>query len=61
LERAVTSKLLTVSEVAVLLGQKERTIRDCWRHWGLKAYRIGRSLRFREAEVLRWLDGQAEL
>jgi excisionase family DNA binding protein len=51
-------RLLTVDEAAALLGQKPRALRTQWRSWGLKGYRIGRSLRFRRSEVLAWLESR---
>jgi hypothetical protein len=32
---------------------------DQWRQWGLKGYKIGKHLRFREREIDQWIDGQA--
>ena len=28
----------------------------CWRQWGLRGYRVGRYLRFRERHVEEWLQ-----
>jgi excisionase family DNA binding protein len=52
--------MLNSREVGELLGVPERTVRACHKEWGLKAYRIGRGLRFREREVQAWIDLQAE-
>jgi len=41
------------------LGVPERSVRDKWRAWGLQAYRIGKHLRWRERDVLAWIDRQA--
>jgi excisionase family DNA binding protein len=56
-----SNRLLSSVEVGELLGLPERTIRARWRDWGLPAHRIGRALRFRERDVLAWIDRQAEL
>jgi excisionase family DNA binding protein len=53
--------LLSSVEVGELLGFPERTIRARWRDWGLPAHWIGRALRFRERDVLAWIDRQVEL
>lgn len=52
--------MLTSTEVGEMLALPERTIRAQWREWGLPAYRIGRALRFRERDVLAWIERQAE-
>lgn len=46
-----SNKLLTVTEVSQLLNVPRATVYDCWRSWGLEAYRIGKHLRFRERHV----------
>lgn len=50
-----SNRLLTVDEVAAYLGVPKKTIYGCWQEWGLKAYKIGRHLRFRERHVEEWL------
>jgi excisionase family DNA binding protein len=52
--------LLTSAEVGVILKLPERTIRAQWRDWGLQAFRIGRALRWRERDVMAWIERQAE-
>jgi excisionase family DNA binding protein len=52
--------MLTSVEVGCMLKLPERTIRACWKEWGLQAYRIGRAVRFRERDVLAWIEKQAE-
>ena len=51
-----SNRLLRASEVGELLDLPERTVRACWREWGLKAYRIGRALRFRERDLMAYID-----
>jgi excisionase family DNA binding protein len=53
-----SNRLLTVDEVADFLGVPKKTVYACWRDWGLKAYKVGRHLRFRQRHVEDWLDRQ---
>jgi excisionase family DNA binding protein len=55
-----SNRLLSSTEVGELLGLPERTVRAQRQEWGLQAYRIGRALRFRERDVMAWIDRQAE-
>ncbi len=50
--------MLTATQVAALLGGdiSARTVRAYWRTWNLQAYRIGKHLRWRQADVLAWID-----
>jgi excisionase family DNA binding protein len=50
--------MLSARDVAELLAVPERTVRDKWRTWGLPAYRIGKHLRWKERDVLSWIDRQ---
>jgi excisionase family DNA binding protein len=50
--------LLTVDELAAYLGVPKKTVYGCWRSWGLRGYRVGRHLRFRERHVEEWLQNQ---
>ncbi|HEY3505782.1 MAG TPA: helix-turn-helix domain-containing protein [Actinocatenispora sp.] len=53
-----SNRLLSVDEVADLLGVSSRTVHARWRDWGLPGYRIGRYLRFRERHLDDWIDHQ---
>jgi excisionase family DNA binding protein len=53
-----SNRMLSIRDLAELLGISERTVRDQWRTWGLTGYRIGRHLRFREREIHAWIDSQ---
>jgi excisionase family DNA binding protein len=53
-----SNRLLSAREVAAILGVPERTVRDKWRTWGLLAYRIGKHLRWKERDLLAWIDRQ---
>ena len=50
--------LLSVEELAAYLGVPKKTVYGCWRQWGLRGYRVGRHLRFRERHVEEWLQNQ---
>ena len=55
-----TYKLLTPAEVAELLGVRESTIYQ-WTHQGFIPHvKLGRFVRFREADIARWLDERSE-
>jgi excisionase family DNA binding protein len=53
-----SNRLLTVDELAANLGVPKKTVYGCWRAWGLRGYRVGRYLRFRERHVEDWLRNQ---
>ncbi|HEY2265352.1 MAG TPA: helix-turn-helix domain-containing protein [Streptosporangiaceae bacterium] len=53
-----SNRLLTVDELAALLGVPKKTVYGCWRQWSLRGYRAGRYLRFRERHVEEWLRNQ---
>jgi excisionase family DNA binding protein len=51
-----SNRLLSVDELAAYLGVPKKTVYGCWRQWGLRGYRVGRYLRFRERHVEQWLQ-----
>jgi excisionase family DNA binding protein len=51
-----SNRLLSVEELAAYLGVPKKTVYGCWRQWGLRDYRVGRYLRFRERHVEEWLQ-----
>jgi len=51
-----SNRLLSVEELAAYLGVPKKTVYGCWRQWGLRSYRVGRYLRFRERHVEEWLQ-----
>ena len=53
-----SNRLLSVGELAAYLGVPKKTVYGCWRQWGLRGYRVGRHLRFRERHVEEWLRNQ---
>ena len=53
-----SNRLLSVDELAAYLGVPKKTVYGCWRAWGLRGYRVGRYLRFRERHVEEWLRNQ---
>ena len=54
-----SNKMLSVQDLAAMLAVPVDTVYDQWRQWGLKGYRIGKHLRFREREVDQWIEKQA--
>jgi excisionase family DNA binding protein len=53
-----SNRLLSVDGLAAYLGVPKKTVYGCWRQWGLRGYRVGRYLRFRERHVEEWLRNQ---
>jgi excisionase family DNA binding protein len=53
-----SNRLLSVEELAAYLGVPKKTVYGCWRQWGLRGYRVGRHLRFRERHVEEWLQSR---
>lgn len=51
-----SNKLLSLRDAADLLSVPERRLRDYWRIWGIKTYKVGRELRFRERDLWTWLE-----
>jgi excisionase family DNA binding protein len=51
-----SNRLLSVGELAAYLGVPKKTVYGSWRRWGLRGYRVGRYLRFRERHVEEWLQ-----
>lgn len=51
-------RLLNAGLVAAFLGVPKQTVYREWRRWGLTGYKIGYALRFKESEVLAWLERQ---
>jgi PTS system nitrogen regulatory IIA component len=52
----VTERLLTARELADLLGFAAGTVVDWAERGDVPAFKIGGRLRFRESEVLAWLE-----
>jgi excisionase family DNA binding protein len=53
-----SNRLLSVEELAAYLGVPKKTVYGCWRQWGLRGYRVGRYLRFRQRQVEEWLQSR---
>ncbi|MFG2147593.1 helix-turn-helix domain-containing protein [Streptomyces sp. NPDC048696] len=51
-----SNRLLTPEEVADWLKVSEVTVKNKYRMWGLKAQKVGRLLRFRERDIVAYLD-----
>lgn len=54
-----SNSMISVRDVAEMLGISADTVYDEWRKWGLKGYRIGKHLRFKEREIEQWIEKQA--
>jgi hypothetical protein len=50
--------MIDADQVAKIMGGKVTagTVKRRYRPWGLTAYRVGRELRFKEAEVRDWIN-----
>ncbi|MDT0481729.1 helix-turn-helix domain-containing protein [Streptomyces doebereineriae] len=51
-------RLLTSAEVAEWLQVSEMTIKNKYRAWGLRPQKVGRLLRFRERDVIAYLQSR---
>jgi excisionase family DNA binding protein len=56
----MTEPLLTAAEVAALLSVRESWVREATRDGRLPHLRLGRYRRYRQADIERWLETQAE-
>ena len=54
-----SNKLISSEELAEDLGVNVETVYRQWKSWGLKGYRVGRQLRFRERDIESWLESKA--
>ena len=54
----MSERLLTAAELAEQLGFAAGTIVDWAERGTIPAFKLGGRLRFRESEVLDWLEGQ---
>ena len=54
----MSERLLTARQLAGLLGFSPSTIQDWAEDGKLPAFKLGGRLRFRESEVLTWLEGR---
>ncbi|MGW6536138.1 helix-turn-helix domain-containing protein [Streptomyces sp. NPDC055051] len=51
-------RLLTAGEVAEWLKVSEVTVKNKYRTWGLRPQKVGRLLRFRERDVIAYLESK---
>lgn len=54
----MSERLLTARELGELLGFAAGTVVDWAEQGRVPAFKVGGRLRFRESEVLAWLEGQ---
>lgn len=53
-----SNRFLSPQEVADMLGIPVSTVYDKWRTWELPGKKFGKALRFRERDVLTWIEKQ---
>ena len=51
-------RLLTAAEVAAMLNVSPATVLDWHEQGKLPSYKLGKAVRFREDEIVAWLEGQ---
>ncbi|MGW4053719.1 helix-turn-helix domain-containing protein [Streptomyces sp. NPDC004779] len=51
-------RLLTAGEVAEWLKVSEVTVKNKYRTWGLRPQKVGRLLRFRERDIVAYLESK---
>ncbi|MFI9205255.1 helix-turn-helix domain-containing protein [Streptomyces sp. NPDC053048] len=51
-----SNRLLTPEEVASWLKVSEITVKNKYRTWGLRPQKVGRLLRFRERDIVAYLE-----
>jgi excisionase family DNA binding protein len=54
-----SNKMLTAEQTAEFLGVSLTTLYRQWKAWGLRGYRVGHGLKFRERDIESWLERQA--
>jgi excisionase family DNA binding protein len=54
----MTDRLLTAAELAECLALSTSTVLDWFEAGRLPGFKLGRVVRFRESEVLEWLEAQ---
>lgn len=54
----MSESLLTAAEIAERLALSTATVLDWWEAGRLPGFKLGRVVRFRESEVLEWLESQ---
>jgi excisionase family DNA binding protein len=51
-----SNRLLNLAEAADLLSVPETRLRGYWKTWGIKAYKVGRELRFKERDLWTYVE-----
>jgi excisionase family DNA binding protein len=54
----VNTRLMTVREVAEVLGVPTSRVYDRWRDWQLPMYRVGQQLRCDPVELAEWIKSR---
>lgn len=52
-------RLFNLREAAEALNCTPRTLQRCWKNWELHPTKVGRELRFTQADLMAYLDRQA--
>jgi excisionase family DNA binding protein len=52
------SDILTTHEAAEFLAKSDAYLRNNYQRLGIKAYRVGKQLRFKRSELNQWLENQ---
>jgi Helix-turn-helix domain len=51
-----SNRLLDIHEASDLLRVPETRLRGYWKAWGIKAFKVGRELRFRERDLWDYIE-----
>jgi excisionase family DNA binding protein len=51
-----SNQLISAEETAGLLAVHKDTLYKSWRDWGLKGYRVGKALKFKERDIDTYLE-----
>ncbi|MCZ1019892.1 helix-turn-helix domain-containing protein [Streptomyces albulus] len=55
-----SNRLLAPEEVADWLKVSEVTVKNKYRIWGIRVQKVGRLIRFRERDIIAYLDSRYE-
>jgi len=50
--------MLSMRETAEYLGVPVSSVQTHWKRWGLRGYRVGKRVQFRERDLESWLEKQ---
>jgi excisionase family DNA binding protein len=55
-----STRLMTTADLAAYLSVPRSRVYDCYRVWGIPAYKVGQELRFRRQDIDAWLEVRRE-